>query len=804
MGLPNLSRAGWYYYAAVVITGGAALVWAGLDLASHSALLDKNLAFLLAFTVLSVFATVQVPALPITLSVAEVFFFMILLLYGAGAGTLAVAVEALVVWWRFLRRGSLGFKIVFTLCANCLAMAVGGALFFFSAGVAPLASGDFEQDQVAKLILPLLMLALVYFFVSSWLVAFAVAFERRSSAVSIWRQNFAALSLNYLGAASLALLFVVYVPLANPVFLLVIGPPILLLYFTYATTIKRVEDAKRHLESLNSLYLATIETLATAIDAKDQVTHGHIRRVQHYAVALAKAVGVTDEPQIRAIEAASLLHDMGKLAVPDYILNKPGPLTPTEFDRMKTHASVGADILSSIQFPYPVVPVVRHHHESWDGTGYPDGLKGEGIPIGARILSVVDCFDALTSDRPYRPRLSNEAAVEIIRERRGTMYDPLVVDKFEEVRQQIAVEEPAVQPRQGPLAAITQAAASSTADAPVLARFDEISASSEEMLTLYEIARAVSGPFSFDDAAEIVARHLRRLIPATYCVFYTYEADGDELVSAYASGDSGRMFAGLRIAMGQRLTGWVGANRQTILNSDPVLDLGESARAMQPPLKSALSTALVSDTALVGVLTLYSSAKNAFNEDHRRIIEAVSRQVSGTLRNAIHFEERKKSSLRDDLTGLPSIERLWNITASLGEPGTADAEGAAVILVDVDRLHDINQRFGRSVGDDVLARVAATIHRSLEGSELLFRNPGDEFVVFLARADRAHAERRAGAIRRAVLEAEIANPLGTTPVSVSVAVASVPADGKSIDIALGAAQGRLHGRHTPPEPGSIH
>src|SRR5678816_2587262 len=175
-----------------------------------------------------------------------------------------------------------------------------------------------------------------------------------------------------------------------------------------------------------------------AIDAKDQITHGHIRRVQSYAVALAKNVGVSDDGLIKAIEAAALLHDMGKLAVPEYILNKPGKLTPAEFEKMKLHASVGADILSAIEFPYPVVPIVRHHHENWDGTGYPDGIKGTDIPIGARILSVVDCFDALTSDRPYRPRLSDADAVRILRERKGAMYDPLVVHTFERVYRTLA------------------------------------------------------------------------------------------------------------------------------------------------------------------------------------------------------------------------------------------------------------------------------------------------------------------------------------------------------------------------------
>ena len=181
-----------------------------------------------------------------------------------------------------------------------------------------------------------------------------------------------------------------------------------------------------------------------AIDAKDQVTHGHIRRVQQYAVGLARHLGITAAHDIQAIEAAALLHDMGKLAVPEYILNKPGPLTPAEFERMKLHASIGADILRSINFPYPVVPIVRHHHENWNGTGYPDGLRATQIPMGARILSVVDCFDALTSDRPYRPRLSTSDATRILLERRGTMYDPLVVDTFLKVHDQLSVDEVSV------------------------------------------------------------------------------------------------------------------------------------------------------------------------------------------------------------------------------------------------------------------------------------------------------------------------------------------------------------------------
>src|SRR3982751_2915497 len=223
-----------------------------------------------------------------------------------------------------------------------------------------------------------------------------------------------------------------------------------------------------------------------AIDAKDQVTHGHIRRVQSYATTLAREVGVKDDGLLKAIEAAALLHDMGKLAVPEYILNKPGRLTDAEFEKMKLHASVGADILSAIDFPYPVVPIVRHHHENWDGTGYPDGLKGTDIPIGARILSVVDCFDALTSDRPYRPRLSDEDAIQILLERRATMYDPLIVDTFIRVHPEIAPELPSPGSSRRALTEIAGGPGAATASlgSP---RLEEIAASADEMLTLYEL-----------------------------------------------------------------------------------------------------------------------------------------------------------------------------------------------------------------------------------------------------------------------------------------------------------------------------
>src|SRR6195256_3220744 len=392
---------------------------------------------LAALTLISGSATVRLPSTYASISISETFVFTAVLLYGPAAGTVIVALDGLVgSFWISKRHGEV-HRALFNMSAPAVSAWLSAHLFFTVAGISPLVKEPTPTNATA--ILPALILfALTYFGINSWLITFVIALEKKLDPVKVWRTSFGWLSLNYFGGASVAFLLVGYNRTINLGYIGAILPLLLVLYFTFKAATGRVEDADKHVEQLNRLYLSTIETLAMAIDAKDQVTHGHIRRVQLHATSLARHVGVRDEKLLKAIEAAALLHDMGKLAVPEYILNKPGRLTDAEFEKMKLHASVGADILSAIEFPYPVVPIVRHHHENWDGTGYPQGLKGTEIPIGARILSVVDCFDALTSDRPYRPRFSDDAALQVLLQRRGFMYDPLVVDTFVRVYLEIA------------------------------------------------------------------------------------------------------------------------------------------------------------------------------------------------------------------------------------------------------------------------------------------------------------------------------------------------------------------------------
>ena len=451
------------------------------------------------------------------------------------------------------------------------------------------------------------------------------------------------MSVNYFSGASLAALIVTYLRDMAPSTLLIIVPLLVVSYLNFQTAMGRVEDSNKHLSEVNRLHLSTIETLAMAIDAKDQITHGHIRRVQSYAVGLARRLGVTDQKLIKAIEAAGLLHDLGKLAVPEYILNKPGKLTGAEFEKMKVHASVGADILGAVDFPYPVVPIVRHHHENWDGTGYPTGLKGTDIPIGARILSVVDCFDALTSDRPYRPRLAHDEALRILFERSGSMYDPLIVETFGRVHAEIS---PALST--GPPQAINEITGLTRRRGPAAepSSPDDIAASSEGILTLSDLAGALAGQASVAHTGDIIARHLRRLIPFTLSVLYLYDDANDDLVAKHAMGDVGDLTTELRVPLGQRLSGWVAANRQTIINSDPMLDFGEAARTFNPRLRNCLSTPLVSNEQLVAVLSLYSNMSEGFSDDHRRIMEVVARQVSHALKSAADLD---RTTRRDPL-----------------------------------------------------------------------------------------------------------------------------------------------------------
>jgi putative nucleotidyltransferase with HDIG domain len=632
---PASSRALRLYVAVVIVVGGVALAKSiGALVAAPP---QWQWILFAACGILTGSFTINIVSVSASISVADTFFIAAAMLFGPGAAAVAMAADTGILSFR---KGHRWDRIAFNTAGPALSIWIAGRVFFLLAGVEPLSRSGAPP---ATVIGPLFCLAVVYFLLNSGLTAVAIGLDARRAPLTIWRQHFFWLSIGYLAAASIAFCFILLSQKVSPVAIVIVLPILGVLHLTLRSSFGRLEDAQRHLGDLDRLYLSTVETLAMAIDAKDDVTHSHVRRVQAYAVGLARALGINDELTIKAIEAAALLHDTGKLAVPEHILNKPGKLTESEFDKMKLHVDVGADILSLVEFPYPVVPIVRCHHENWNGTGYPRGVTGEEIPIGARILSVVDCFDALTSDRPYRRAMSESAAFDILRERRGTMYDPRVVDMFIGVCAAIRVDRAETaeqrdvmrrigQSRQEPVSAPDAAAPSAAA--------------SNDVLAFVSLSRLAAGDGSVADVLALSSTLIRDIMPDVTGAWYLPDGTRDRLTAAETFGPSAAALKGVSVGMGQRLTGWVAASRQSIVNSDAALDLDGHVQ-IDTPLRSCLSVPLLNGESLAGVLSLYAGGADAFDENRGRLIEMIAPHVAASVQAAARTAPTAKASGRE-------------------------------------------------------------------------------------------------------------------------------------------------------------
>jgi len=606
-------------YLRVIAAAGVVVL---ADAAVSAAHMPKPVAWLLltAATILAGCFRVHFSAVSANMAVDDTFFISTTLLFGPGPGTLTIATSCLLF---SLHRRQRPRQIVFNTAALATSMAVASRVFFALAGVRPLAIGS---DPIAPLAFPLVAYVIVYFALNSAFTAVAIGLDVDVSPVDVWRKNFRWLWIGYLGSASIAFCLVLLLQQRSLAAAAMILPLFAVFYLTLRATFGRLEDAKKHLGDMDRLYLSTVETLAMAIDAKDDCTHSHVRRVQAYAVGLARALGIADEPSLKAMEAAALLHDTGKLAVPEHILNKPGKLTESEFEKMKQHVDVGADILSLVEFPYPVVPIVRAHHENWDGSGYPRGIRGEDIPIGARILSVVDCFDALTSDRPYRRAMTDQAAIDILLERRGRMYDPHVVDTFIRVYRDISVAAADAVEHREVLQKITQSRQPEIAPLPDSARETGASA---RVLAFVSLARVASGDATIADVLALESHLLEDLMPGVTGAWFLPNASRDHLTVVDAFGPAAGVLRGTSVAMGERLTGWVDVQRQPIVNSDAALDLPGHREGSLGTLQYCVSVPLVRGDALVGVLTLYGS--QPFAEDAGRLLQMVSPHLAAPI-----------------------------------------------------------------------------------------------------------------------------------------------------------------------------
>lgn len=567
-------------------------------------------------------------------------------------------------------------------------------------------------------------------------------------------------------------------------------------YFVYLAG-ARLRAKSEETEELSRLHFATAEALATAIDAKDQTTHCHVRRVQIYAAGLGEVLGLCKD-EIAALKAGALLHDIGKLAVPAHIINKPGRLTPAEFEKMKIHTTVGAQILSRVDFPYPVTPIVRHHHEQWDGLGYPDGLKGQQIPITARIISVVDCFDSVREDRPFRRGMTRDEAIAFLLRGSGTHFDPKVVELFIKHLPEYEAEIAALGlPQQLPTnearepLALNVVDMTQTRERGSYMAYDQIKSAHQEVYALYEIARTFGSSLDVRNTVEVLVDKIGHVVPFDTCVVYLYDEAKNRATATHVAGLNANLLATRSVALGEGATGFALANRSPVNQLHPSLDF--AGLEIEREYRSMASLPLFKDEMLMGAISVYSTELEDYTDDHMRLLETVTRLASDALANATHHAVAESNALTDPLTSLPNARYLALRFDEEASRARRNGRPFQVVMLDLDDFKIVNDTFGHKVGDKMLREMGRIIQGQLREYDFLARYAGDEFVAVVQELVGDQVDDLMHRIEAAVSDFVLhVRAGGEARVGISVGTATYGADGETLDQLLVAADQAMY------------
>ena len=656
----------------------------------------------------------------------------------------------------------------------------------------------------------LMVSALMFFFANTLPISIVIALTEGKSSRRVWSEcYFWSFPYYLVGAAAVGLVGIINRSAGWQTSLLVL-PLIYWVYRSYRLYLgrleaekERVEVEKRHVEQIASLNMRTIEALALAIEAKDHTTHTHLQRVRTYAVEVARELNLAEE-QIEALRAAALLHDIGKLAVPEQIINKPGKLTPEEFEKMKVHPLVGAEILDRVAFPYPVAPIVRAHHERWDGTGYPEGLAGEGIPIGARILAAVDCLDALASHRQYRPALPLAEAMAKVKEKSGTWFDPKIVTILES--RYIELERMAQMAEDTAVAGLSRTVRVERGLAPA-AGFERtepthgpidnadfltsIASARQEAQTMFELSQDLGISLSLSETLSVLSMRLRRMIPFDSIAVFVNR--NGWLLPELVSGENFRALSALKIRVGEGLCGWVAENSRPIVNGNPQVEAGYSNDPVKHTtmLQSALVVPLEGLNGVVGVLAMYQTNRDAFTPDHLRILLAVASKVALSVENALKYQQAESSATTDYLTGLPNARSLFVHLAQEVARCRRMKSSLAVLLCDIDGFKQINDSFGHLEGDKLLREFTTRLKDVCRGYDYVARMGGDEFVITAPGLTPEAAKEKAERLNQAAIESG-RHVCGRDLITLSVGMAFCPEDGYDVERLLAEADRRMY------------
>jgi diguanylate cyclase (GGDEF)-like protein/putative nucleotidyltransferase with HDIG domain len=757
------------YAAYVVATGQPSLDWVLLGLVT---------------TLVVGRTTIRIPKTESTVTLDDTFIYISVLLYGVWPSVVLAGINAILCSLRYPNR-----RRVAPFNAGAMSLSV-----FASSSLVTLVLGEPQQlaSDLSRLILAGESLALIHYVLNSGIVSTVNALRNGKGLIATWRESFLWTWMSYFAGAVAACLIVKLITVISFYAFIVAVPVLAITFLTYRNYLEKVQSSIRHVEEMTDLHLRTIEALAIAIDAKDEVTHDHVHRVQIYATGLARLFGLS-EAEIEALKAGALLHDIGKLAVPDYILNKPDKLTTAEFDKMKVHTIVGAEILTRVGFPYPVVPVVRHHHERWDGRGYPDGLRGDQIPMTARILAVADCFDAVREDRQYRKAMTREQAIDLIKSGSGTMYDPDVVRLFlehlpqfeAEIRQQKKEVRQAREKIEGrPVTATPKKDSTQVV-------FEHIRNAHREVITLYEIAQTIGNSLDLRDMFAVFSSRLQDIVSYTTCVLYLQKPNSIDVEAVHVSGRNAERIKGSSILLGSGVSGWVVSNRQPMYNCDPRLDLAAAHVELDTPYRSMIAVPLLKGDEVLGALTLYSAEVSAYEPDHLRLVEAVAKLAADAIANALHHEKTEASALTDSLTGLANARALRLRFEQDADRARRYGEIFALLMMDVDCLKKVNDTHGHGAGDATLRRVGGLLSHQLRSEDFLSRYAGDEFVA-LVRIGAVEVRELVQRLQQAVDDYKFGTGGSSTVIGISVGWACFGADGESIDELLLAADRAMY------------
>ena len=570
------------------------------------------------------------------------------------------------------------------------------------------------------------------------------------------------------------------------------------LVFAFRVHLREEARQRRHQQQLQqsaALQLATVEALALAIDARDHSSQSQLRREQQHAGALARAFGMAPE-DVEGVRTAALLHDIGKLAVPDHILTKPDPLSEDERSKVRVHASVGAGIIANVPFPYPVASLVLSHHERWDGTGYPAVLRGSDIPLGARILAVVDFHAAATSDRAFHQALPVDEAVGLLWSEAGKAFDPAVVARYVELLPALQAET-ADDERRARMAASdaskgSERASSALRDAASV--LDHIGVANQELHGLYEVAQAMGTSLGVAESMTVIASKLSNLVPFSTCALFLRDAASGVARCRFASGPGEKAFAGLLVHDGLGLVGTAIAGRECVISRDPAADFDPARPGLgEAGLQSALICPLIMSGSVIGALALYHTAPGYYAEDHRRLALRVSDQIAAVINNAVVFEQTREDSVTDPLTGLPNTRFLYShVGRELARAARLNAN-MAVLLLDLDNLKPINDTFGHHAGNRALCAVASVLRGAIRPYDICVRCGGDEFVVLLSDCGVDQAEAKRLELQKAVESVPFTvGELLRVRLSISVGAAVFPLDGETYDALLEIADSRMY------------